>query len=131
MQPTETDEVWSFVRALNDAWTIEKGDRLAEYFHPRMVAITPVETHRLKGAVSCIAGWQKFARNATIHSWREEDPDIERFGDTAVVTYYYVMDVTMGANRLALRGRDMLVLKKEAGRWWLIANQFSGFPETT
>jgi ketosteroid isomerase-like protein len=120
-------EVWSFVRALNDAWINEKGERLAEYFHPRMVAITPVDKHRLKGAAKCIAGWQGFAQASTIHSWREEEPDIELFGDTAVVTYYYVMDVTMGANRMNLTGRDMLVVKKEDGRWWLIADQFSGY----
>jgi hypothetical protein len=37
------NEVWAFVRKLNDAWTREKGGRLGEFFHPRMVAITPVE----------------------------------------------------------------------------------------
>ena len=121
-------EVWSFVRALNDAWTKEKGERLAEYFHPRMTAITPVDRDRLKGAAKCIGGWQGFAQASTIHSWREDDPDIELFGDTAIVTYYYVMDVTMGPNRMNLSGRDMLVVKKEAGRWWLIADQFSAYP---
>lgn len=124
---TQKGEVWSFVRALNDAWTKEKGERLAEYFHPQMVAITPVDRLRRKGAAKCIEGWQGFAQSSTIHSWREDDPDIELFGDTAVVTYYYVMDVTMGTNRMNLTGRDMLVVKKEAGRWWLIADQFSGY----
>ena len=120
-------EVWKFVRALNDSWTKGKGERLPEYFHPRMVAITPVEKFRLKGAAQCIAGWQEFAQNTTIHSWRENDPDIELFGDTAVVTDYYVMDVTIGPNRLNLSGRDMMTLKQESGRWWLIADQFSSY----
>ena len=123
----QKEEVWSFVRAMNDAWTKEKGERLAEYFHPRVVAITPVDRFRLKGAGSCIEGWQGFAQSSTIHSWRADDPDIELFGDTAVVTYYYEMDVTMGGNRMNLTGRDMLVVKMEAGRWWLIADQFSGY----
>ena len=123
----QKSEVWKFIRALNDAWTKEKGERLSEYFHPRMVAITPVDKFRLKSASQCIAGWQGFAQASTIHSWREDDPDIELFGDTAVVTYYYAMDVTMGTNRMNLSGRDMLVVKKEDGRWWLIADQFSGY----
>jgi ketosteroid isomerase-like protein len=124
---TEKTEVWSFVRALNDAWTKEKGGRLREYFHPRMVAITPVDRFRRKGAAKCIEGWQGFAQATTIHSYREEDPDIEVFDDTAVVTYYYDMDVTMGPNRLKLSGRDMMIVKKEAGRWWLVADQFSPY----
>jgi len=123
----QKQEVWAFVRALNDAWIKEDGERLPEYFHLRMVAITPVDRFRRKGAAECVAGWQGFARTSTIHSWREDDPDIELFGDTAVVTYYYVMDVTMGAKRMSLSGRDMLVAQKEAGRWWLIADQFSSF----
>jgi hypothetical protein len=122
-------EVWAFIRALNDAWTKEKGERLREYFHPRMVAITPVDRFRRKGAAKCIEGWQGFARATTIHSYCEEDPDIEMFGDTAVVTYYYDMDVTMGPNRLKLSGRDMLTVKKEGGRWWLVADQFSAYTE--
>jgi ketosteroid isomerase-like protein len=121
-------EVWTFVRALNDAWTKEKGERLTEYFHPRMVAITPVDKYRLKGSARCIAGWQGFSQGSTIHSWREDEPDIELFGDTAVVTYYYEMDVTIGTSRMNLTGRDLLVLQKEHGRWWLIADQFSGYP---
>ena len=121
-------EVWQFVRAMNDAWSKEKGERLTEYFHPRMVAITPMSRHRIKGADNCVEGWQGFARSTTIHSWREEEPEIELFGDTAVVTYYYAMDVTMGSNRLSLSGRDMLTLQKEEGRWWLIADQFSSYP---
>jgi Domain of unknown function (DUF4440) len=123
----QKNEVWSFVRSLNDAWTKEKGERLSEYFHPRMVAITPVDKYRRKGAAKCIEGWQGFAKATTIHSWHEDDPDIELFGDTAVVTYYYVMDVTMGPNRLNLSGRDMLVVKKDKGRWWLVADQFSAY----
>ena len=121
------EEVWAFVRALNDAWTKEKGERMADYFHSRMVAVTPVDRLRRKGADKCIEGWRRFAQSSTIHSWREDDPDIELFGDAAVVTYYYVMDVTMGANRLTLTGRDMLTLVKEDGRWWLVADQFSGY----
>ena len=93
-----------------------------------MVAITPVDKYRLKGAAQCIAGWQRFAQASTVHSWRADDPDIELFGDTAVVSYYYVMDVSMGPNRINLSGRDMLVLKKENDRWWLISAQFSGYP---
>ena len=122
-------EVWNFVRALNDAWTKENGKRLPEFFHPRMVAITPTDRFRRKGARECVAGWEGFARAATIHSWREDDADIELFGDTAVVTYYYVMDVTMGGARMTLSGRDMLVLKREEGRWQVIADQFSSYPE--
>jgi len=126
---SEKNEVWAFVRAMNDAWTTEKGERLREYFHPRMVAITPVDRLRRKGSAKCIEGWQGFAQATTIHSWREEDPDIEIFGETAIVTYYYNMEVTMGPNRLNLSGRDMLTVRKESDRWWLIADQFSAYTE--
>jgi ketosteroid isomerase-like protein len=124
----EKETVKAFVREMNDAWTRDNGERLSEYFHPRMVAITPVDALRCKGAAECISGWRSFSENSRIHAWREDDIDIEVFGDTAIVTYYYVMDVTLASKRQSLRGRDMLVLRKEQNRWWLIADQFSPYP---
>ena len=74
-------EIWATLRALNDAWTQGNPERLAEYFHPDMIAITPVDRLRRDGAAACIAGWQGFAESTRIHSWREIDPLIRVFGD--------------------------------------------------
>lgn len=125
--PTQ-QEIWTTVRALNDAWTQGHAERLADYFHPKMVAITPVDRFRREGADACLAGWKGFADAARIHAWQETDPLIEVYGDAAVVAYYYDIDFEMNGQRLHQGGRDMFFMVRENGRWWAVADQFSSWP---
>ena len=124
----EQQEIWTTVRAMNDAWTKGNPDALADYFHPQMLAITPTDRLRRDGAEECIAGWKGFAEAARIDSWREIDPLIRVYGDAAVVTYFYEISFDMGGRRYEEGGRDMFFFVRENGRWWVVADQFSSYP---
>lgn len=124
-----SQEVWNTLLALNDAWTQGRPEELEHYFHRDMVAITPTDRQRLEGAAACIAGWTAFVKATKIHHWREIDPEIQLYGNTAVVTYYFDMSFDMGGQTIALGGRDMFVFVKENGRWWAVADQFSLYPQ--
>ena len=121
-------EIWRTVRALNDAWTRGNPDDLRHYFHPRMIAVTASDRLRRDGAEACLTGWKAFAEAAAIHAWQETDPLIRAFGEAAVVSYYYDLDCTLGGQRLQLQGRDLFFFVREEGRWWAVADQFSGYP---
>ena len=128
MTPTEL-EVWQTVVAMNRAWTTGRVDELRDYFHVDMVAITPTDRDRLEGRVACIAAWAAFVEKANILDWKERDPKITVFEENAaVVTHYYEAKVEMGGKLVELSGRDMFFMVKEAGRWWAVADQFSGDP---
>jgi ketosteroid isomerase-like protein len=123
-------EVWRTLQALNRAWTSGHCDELKDYFHEKMVAIVPSDRLRLEGRQQCIDGWTAFVKATTkIHYWKELDPQIQVYGDCAVVTYYYDMSVDMGGQTISLAGRDMLLFVKENGKWWVVADQFSGYPK--
>ena len=100
-------EIWQTLRALNDAWTKGHPDDLNKYFHKDMVAITPMDRGRVDGRDACVTSWSNFAKAATIHYWKELDPKIQVYGQTAVVTYYYDMSFDMGGKTTTLQGRDM------------------------
>lgn len=121
-------EVWDTIRAVNEAWTRGDPDQLGEFFHPRMVAITPSDRLRREGAEACQAGWKAFVEATRIHAWREVDPLVHVHGDAAVVTYYYDIDFEMNGQRMREGGRDMFFLVREDGRWWVVADQFSSWP---
>jgi hypothetical protein len=123
------DEVLAQVKALNETWTKGDGGALRNYFHPSMVAITASDQDILYGRDACLGSWQSFARMAQIRRWEEIEPQVQLYGDTAVVTYYYDMAFDMEGENYAVGGRDMLVLVKENGRWWAVADHFSNFPE--
>ena len=121
-------EIWMTLRALNDTWTKGNPDDLAKYFHPQMLAITPLDRLRRDGAAACISGWKSFAEAARIHRWHEYDPLVRVYGDAAVVTYYYEIDFEIGDQRVEQRGRDLFFFVRERGRWQVVADQFSSYP---
>ena len=121
-------EIWATIRALNDAWTKGNPDDLIKYFHPQMLAITPVDRLRRDGATACIAGWKSFAEATHIHRWQEYDPLIRVYGEAAVVTYYYAIDFEMGGQRVEQKGRDLFFVVRENGHWQVVADQFSPYP---
>ena len=121
-------EIWATIRALNDTWTRGNPDALAKFFHPHMIAVTPVDRLRREGAAACIAGWKGFAEAARIHCWREIDPLIRVYGDAAIVSYYYEIDFEMDGRRQTHGGRDLFFLVRENGRWLSVADQFSPYP---
>ena len=122
-------EIWKTLRAMNDCWTKNDGTDLVNYFHKNMVAITPVDRNRREGRDECVAGWVGFVKAAKIHHWQEIDPQIQLYGHTAVVTYYYDMSFEVGGQMINSSGRDMFVFVKEDGKWWAVADQFSPYPE--
>ena len=131
MNPSEL-AIWRTIQAMNHCWTC--GDafqlaRLKEYFHDSMVAITPTDRLRIEGKKACFEAWAAFCRIAKIMSWKEIDPKIQLYGDTAVVTYYFQMSFEMGGQKVDMGGRDMFILIKENEKWIAVADQFSPFPQ--
>lgn len=131
MNKTE-HEVWATVKAMNRCWTCGDASllsRLRDYFHDRMVATTPMDRNRVEGKEACIAGWSNFAKTVTILLWTEKEAKIDLYGEMAVVTYFYDMSYDLGGRQMSLSGRDMLTLILEQGRWQVVADQFSPFPQ--
>ena len=121
-------EVLATVHDLNRAWTGGHPERLADYFHPRMVALTPVDARRLENGSACVAAWSAYAAATTIHRWEESNPLVRVHGDAAVVAYEYEIDCEAAGRRQILRGRDLFFLVREKGRWLAVADQFSPVP---
>ena len=121
-------EIWTTVRAMNDAWTAGNPDGLAAFFHDNMVAMTATDRNRLDGGAACIAGWKTFCEGTRIHRWQEINPLIHVYGDSAVVAYYYEISFESDGRMVHAAGRDMFFFVKDAGRWWAVADHFSPYP---
>lgn len=132
MQSKIKDEVWATIQALNRLWTVEnKADELKQYFHKNMVAISATDKLRLEGREACVAAWKNFTQTTKIHYWKEIDPKIELFGNSAfaIVTYYFDMSFDIAGQTIKMGGRDMFALVNEDGKWWVVADQFSAYPQ--
>ncbi len=132
MNQTEV-KVWNTIQKMNKCWTcgdLSELEKLAHYFHKEMVAITPTDKYRLEGKEACFNGWKSFAENTKIHFWKEKDPKIQIYGNTAVITYYFDMSFDMAGQTVNMGGRDMFTLINENGKWLVVADQFSQYPQS-
>lgn len=124
-------EVWQIVSDMNHAWAVDKNiDVLKDYFHQNMVAITSTDHDRIEGRDACLAAWKAFVDTTVVHYFKEIDPKVRIYGDgaSAVVTYYFDLSFDMSGQTIKSSGRDMFVLVKEDGKWWIVADQFSPYP---
>jgi ketosteroid isomerase-like protein len=124
-------EVWATVQALNRAWAVDGNpERLANYFAPEMIAITPTDRLRLDGQKACIAGWTEFVRTTKILRWQESNPAtlVLAEGRAAVVAYDFQIDFEADGRLVQMSGRDLMTLEKRNGHWWLVADHFSPSP---
>ena len=131
-EPKIEEEVWRIVQALNRVWTVDgNADALVHYFHENMVAITPTDRERVEGRNACVAGWKAFVEATKIHYWKEIDPKVQLYGDGkfALVTYYWDMSYDLAGQTINTGGRDMFALVNERGKWWVVADQFSPYPQ--
>lgn len=128
MRSSDTDEVVAFIKSLNECWTKGNVDRLKDYFHKDMVAVGPCDRNFLEGGETCFSSWKKFTETSRVSRWEEQDIKVRLYGDTAIVTYYYDMSFEKDGQNIDTGGRDMYVLHRENGRWWVVADQFSSYP---
>ena len=131
LQPNLESEVWATVQALNRVWAIDgQPERLADYFAPEMIAITPTDRERREGRAACIAGWAEFVHTTKILLWQETNPIILMLAEglTAAVAYDFRIDFTAGGQTIQMHGRDLMTLERRDGRWWLVADHFSPTP---
>ena len=125
-------EVWDTIQNLNKCWTCgvsSELEKLKDFFHDEMVAITATNKYRLEGKDACFNGWKGFAENAVIHFWEENDPKVRIYGNAAVATYYFDMSFDMDGQTVNMGGSDMFTLIRENGQWWVVADQFSQYPQ--
>ncbi len=127
----ESHEVIATIREMNRCWT-ETWDESAfgKFIHPDAVAIAPTTPGRLEGRDAYVSGWRTFAEAAKIHMWDETDHRVTFFcrGTCAVVTYFFTIRFTMAGQEITMRGRDMVTLVKQRGRWLVVSDQFSPEP---
>ena len=124
-------EVWQRVSDMNRAWAVDRDcEVLEDYFHENMVAITSTDRERIEGRDACLAAWKDFVDTTQVHYFKEIDPKVRVFGDgaSAVVTYYFELSFDMSGQTIESTGRDMFVLVREDGKWWIAADQFSPYP---
>lgn len=105
------------VRDVNQAWINARYERLRELIDPDIVLATPGFGERVHGAEAYLSGHREFVESATIHSFAEDEIDVDILGSSAVATYRYRLDYERSGQRYESTGRDLFVFESTDGRW--------------
>ena len=112
------DLIWPFVEALNRAIVQGGGfELLRNNIHEQMVSLAPGFGVRTADAGAFITGYEDFCRSIRIHKFNALDPQVDFFGDTAVVTHKYECTWEYLERQLEDQGLVIMVFVREESQW--------------
>jgi ketosteroid isomerase-like protein len=83
-----------------------------------VVIVHPGFQGRSTGRDAAVGSYVAFTSQAKVLAFEEVAEDVDVYGDTAVVSYTFVIAYETGdGRRLQEQGRDLFVLKRENRRW--------------
>jgi uncharacterized protein (TIGR02246 family) len=106
------------LRAISAAWQERRYNELAQLFADEIVFALPGFTGRLEGAPAVVASYREFMERATLTEYREDAPQIDVWGDTAVATYRWEMAWLAGGVPNREAGHDAFVLRRGGDGQW-------------
>ncbi len=74
-------------------------------------------TARTVGKANVAKAAQKFFQNNSINAWTIRDLMVQRYGDTAVCSYYWTDSVTIKGKEFSFAGAATEVLVKQDDKW--------------
>lgn len=113
----DRDAVLEALRGITASWRSRRFEDLESYLRPDVIYIAPGFAARLDGRDACIASYRDFLDAATVHEYIESDAVVDLFGDSAVATYRYDIDYSLGGDRYRESGRDVFVFTRVEKGW--------------
>ena len=103
---------------ISAAWQERRYDSLRQFFADNMVLALPAFSARHDGAENIVESYREFMDRVTLTEYREEEPAIDVWGDTAVVTYRWEMAWLAGTVPNREAGHDVFVFRRDPGGPW-------------
>jgi hypothetical protein len=116
----EQNAVWEVMKEINLAWVHDRPEDMELHLHPNMVIVTSDVEYRADGREACIASYRDFCDRAEIQEYKEDKPNVDIFGEQAVVIYQFDISYKLEGATHRDRGSDIFVFKREQDQWQAI-----------
>jgi len=107
------------IQMINSLWSAWSGKDMAAL--EALLAEDYVEfsgsTARTVGKANVVKAAQQFFQNNSINAWTIRDVIVQRYGDTAICSYYWTDSVTIEDKDSSFAGATTAVLVKRDGKW--------------
>jgi len=103
-------------------------ESVLSHFHPRVIGFSSTQQERVSG----LGGMKKtfnYYRQASTHmKYQIVQPKVQLFGDTAIATFHWTVELGKGRPRHLIKGRGSHVLTHQDGKWLIVHEHFSRAP---
>ncbi len=103
-----------------------RGDinRSLALFDPRIVGFSSTRQERVQGLAALKKTFDYYRQASSHMKYRIADPQVQVFGETAVATFYWTVELGLGRRRHAIRGRGTHVFVRDAGNRRVVHEHF-------
>jgi len=102
-----------------------KLDALLAHFHPRVVGFSSTRQERIAGRVAMRKTFDYYHQASSHMKYHIAKPLVQVFGETAVATFYWSVELGTGRPRHSIHGRGSHVFARQNGRWLIVHEHFS------
>jgi ketosteroid isomerase-like protein len=100
------------------------GDLLA-HFHPRVVGFSSTRQQRISGRAAMRKTFEYYKHASSKMKYGIAKPQVQPFGDTAVVTFTWTVELGAGRPRHTIHGRGSHVFVRSSDKWQIVHEHFS------
>ncbi len=99
--------------------------RLLRHFHPRVIGFSSTRHERISGRAAMRRTFNYFLQASPRLKYRIARPEVRAFGDAAVATFYWTVELGRGRPRHVIYGRGSHIFARHGGKWQIVHEHFS------
>ena len=100
-------------------------ESVLSHFHPRVIGFSSTQQERVSG-LEAMKKTFNYYRQASPHmKYQIAQPKVQLFGDTAIATFHWIVELGKGRPRHLIKGRGSHVLTHQNGKWLIVHEHFS------
>lgn len=111
------DQIKQTIKKINQSWLEGHPENLNHYFHDNMMIVSQEFKVMGAGKEICIKSYADFINQAVIKVYKESDPEIHTWGNTAVAFYNFEIAWEMDGKSFQEKGRDFYIFSFDNGKW--------------
>ena len=114
------EEIRRVLARIGEAWLNGRPDELNEYFHDDIVIKGPGFQELGRGKEVCVQSYKDFLNQTSIKSFKESEPYIDLWDDTAIATTPWEMVYVLENKEYKESGHDTFAFVYKNDRWQVV-----------
>ena len=116
----EIKTIQTVLKKMNETWADGNPEALTSYFHDDVMIVAPDMKILGAGKKACIQSYVDFLNAASDISFKDDEPEVHLYDQTAVAFYKYDVSWTMDEKSHQEAGKELYVLNKIDGDWLVV-----------